>query len=69
MGGWSDERLKSGWLCTHPDPVIHRGGGGHGSPPLDASGQLGRGGNTQPGPVGGPLQGKFAVQVGAGRGA
>ncbi|PNW71586.1 hypothetical protein CHLRE_16g660390v5 [Chlamydomonas reinhardtii] len=52
------------WTMGHNDS---RGGGGHGSPPLDASGQLGRGGNTQPGPVGGPLQGKFAVQAIVGR--
>lgn len=28
-----------------------KGGGGHGSPPLDASGQLGRGGSQAPGRV------------------
>ncbi|KAG2441828.1 hypothetical protein HXX76_003436 [Chlamydomonas incerta] len=52
------------WTMGHNDS---RGGGGHGSPPLDASGQLGRGGNTQPGPVGGPLEGKFVVQAIVGR--
>ncbi|GLC45365.1 hypothetical protein PLESTB_000314600 [Pleodorina starrii] len=44
-----------------------RGGGGHGSPPLAASGQLGRGGSKEPGPVEGPLVGKFVVQVVTGR--
>lgn len=44
-----------------------RGGGGHGSPPLAASGQLGRGGTTAPAPVGGPLEGKFVVQAVVGR--
>ncbi|GIL90772.1 hypothetical protein Vretimale_16845 [Volvox reticuliferus] len=44
-----------------------RGGGGHGSPPLDASGQLGRGGGHEPGAVEGPLRGKFVVQVVTGR--
>lgn len=33
-----------------------RGGGGHGSPPMDASGQLGRGGDSSPGRVLGDLQ-------------
>lgn len=33
-----------------------RGGGGHGSPPMDASGQLGRDGGTGPGRVMGGLQ-------------
>ncbi|KAG2451726.1 hypothetical protein HYH02_003506 [Chlamydomonas schloesseri] len=52
------------WTMGHNDS---RGGGGHGSPPLDASGQLGRGGSTQPGPVHGPLEGKFVVQAIVGR--
>ncbi|EFJ44442.1 hypothetical protein VOLCADRAFT_64836 [Volvox carteri f. nagariensis] len=47
--------------------MYSRGGGGHGSPPLDASGQLGRGGTKEPGPVEGPLRGKFVVQVVTGR--
>ncbi|GLI66279.1 hypothetical protein VaNZ11_010037 [Volvox africanus] len=52
------------WTMGHNDS---RGGGGHGSPPLDASGQLGRGGTREPGPVEGPLRGKFVVQVVTGR--
>lgn len=40
-----------------------RGGGGHGSPPMDTSGQLGRGGTSHPGKVTGVLAGKFVVQV------
>ncbi|GLI71601.1 hypothetical protein VaNZ11_016865 [Volvox africanus] len=52
------------WTMGHNDS---RGGGGHGSPPLDASGQLGRGGSQEPGPVEGPLRGKFVVQAVTGR--
>ncbi|GFR45882.1 hypothetical protein Agub_g7335 [Astrephomene gubernaculifera] len=53
------------WTMGHNDS---RGGGGHGSPPLDASGQLGRTqGDSRPGPVGGPLAGKFVVQAVVGR--
>lgn len=53
------------WSMGHNDS---RGGGGHGSPPLDASGQLGRSeGDARPGRVGGPLAGKYVVQVAAGR--
>ncbi|MEW5307620.1 MAG: hypothetical protein WDW36_009999 [Sanguina aurantia] len=44
-----------------------RGGGGHGSPHMDASGQLGRDGGTGPGRVMGELQGRRAVQVVTGR--
>lgn len=40
-----------------------KGGGGHGSQPLEASGQLGRGGSRAPGKVEGALGGKFVVQV------
>ncbi|GIL66835.1 hypothetical protein Vafri_20228 [Volvox africanus] len=52
------------WTMGHNDS---RGGGGHGSTPLDASGQLGRGGTREPGAVEGPLRGKFVVQVVTGR--
>ncbi|KAG2484068.1 hypothetical protein HYH03_017088 [Edaphochlamys debaryana] len=52
------------WTMGHNDS---RGGGGHGSPPLDASGQLGRGGSTAPGRVEGALKGKFVVQAITGR--
>ncbi|GLC68263.1 hypothetical protein PLESTF_000668100 [Pleodorina starrii] len=52
------------WTMGHNDS---KGGGGHGSPPLAASGQLGRGGSKEPGPVEGPLRGKFVVQVVTGR--
>ncbi|GLC45471.1 hypothetical protein PLESTB_000317600 [Pleodorina starrii] len=52
------------WTMGHNDS---KGGGGHGSPPLAASGQLGRGGSKEPGPVEGPLVGKFVVQVVTGR--
>ena len=36
------------WTMGHNDS---KGGGGHGSPPLDASGQLGRGGTKEAGRV------------------
>ena len=36
------------WTMGHNDS---KGGGGHGSPPLDASGQLGRGGTREAGRV------------------
>lgn len=48
------------WTMGHNDS---RGGGGHGSKPLDASGQLGRDGDRQPGRVKGALLGKTVVQV------
>ncbi len=37
-----------------------KGGGGHGSPPMDASGQLGRGGTSQAARVTGVLQASAA---------
>ncbi|KAL6759191.1 hypothetical protein V8C86DRAFT_1350553 [Haematococcus lacustris] len=52
------------WTSGHNNS---RGGGGHGSLPMDASGQLGRGGTNAPGVVGGELQGEFAVQAVVGR--
>lgn len=44
-----------------------RGGGGHGSKALEASGQLGRPGTWAPGQVLGVLQGQMVKQVAAGR--
>ncbi len=41
------------WTMGHNNS---KGGGGHGSPPMDASGQLGRGGGKQPGRVLGALE-------------
>eukprot|EP00798_Chlamydomonas_sp_ICE-L_P024282 gene24282-9881_t len=52
------------WTMGHNDS---RGGGGYGSEPMDASGQLGRGGSHEPGIVNATLQDKRVVQVTTGR--
>ena len=41
------------WTMGHNDS---KGGGGHGSPPLEASGQMGRPGTREPAVVGGALE-------------
>lgn len=52
------------WTMGHNDSA---GGGGHGSKPLSASGQLGRGGTKEPGRVLGEIENEHIVQVATGR--
>ena len=47
------------WTMGHNDS---KGGGGHGSPPIDAAGQLGRGGDRKPALVSGLQVGKGFMQ-------